>query len=385
MPRRHAFGKAELAAITELFAYYEEQGRDFGYQDHYEKVYTQDFVRWQGFDHAYADAVCTGTVAVFVALAALQLPKGSEVIVSPITDPGTITALIYNQLVPVLADALPDSYNISPASIASRITERTKALLIVHAAGQAAAMGEIMKLARDRGIRVVEDCSQAHGARHHGQLVGTFGDIAAFSTMYRKAHGTGGCGGVVYTRNQDLYNLALAHSDRGKPKWLQDFQEKDPSTFLFPALNLNQDEISCAIGIQTLGKLRDVIKARGAFVKSLAQKVSAGTRFCRVYPMTGDDSPFFLPIFLDVDQITCSKTEFAQAVEAEGIVLNPDYRYLVADWPWAHPYLSGSKECPNARSCRDRSFNILFNEEYGDREAADIAAAIAKVEQHYKK
>ncbi len=323
--------------------------------------------------------------SVFVAIAALQLPKGSEVIVSPITDPGTITAIIYNQLVPVLADSVPDSYNISPEAIERQINEKTRAILTVHAAGQSAQIAAIQKIAKANKMFLVEDCSQAHGARFDGQLTGTFGDIAAFSTMYRKAHGTGGCGGVVYSRDKERFQLALAYSDRGKPKWLPDFQEKNPATFLFPALNLNQDEISCAIGIKTLAKLNSVIRDRNTFVKRLTQYVMEGTSFCHVYPMTDQDSPFFLPIFVDVERIKCSKIEFAKAVEAEGIVLNPHYQYVVSEWPWAMQHLAGKTAVPNALSCRDRSFNILLNERYGEREAQDIVSAIAKVEKYFAK
>lgn len=386
MPQRCAFGEEELEAIKELFSYYQAQQRDFGYQGHYEELYTKKFVEYQQVKEGYADAVCTGTAAVFLAVSALQLPKGAEVIVSPITDPGTITAIIYNQLVPVIADSMKDSYNISVDAIERQITKKTGAILVVHAAGQAASsIIAIQTLAKTRGLFLVEDCSQAHGARHQGRLVGTFGDIAAFSTMYRKAHGTGGCGGVVFSQDQDRFNLALAYADRGKPKWLPGFQEKNPAQFLFPALNLNQDEISCAIGIKTLAKLDSVIQRRNEFVKTLTQYVKESSSLCRVYPMSADDSPFFLPIFVDTARLKCSKIEFANAIAAEGIELNPHYQYIVSEWPWALPYLSGSTACPNATSCRDGSFNILFNERYGLSEAKDIVSAIVKAEKHFSK
>lgn len=385
MPSRRAFAQPELASIVELFNYYDSQDRDFGYQDHFEELYTRAFAKFMGEPDGYADAVCTGSVAVFLAVAALQLPKGAEVIVSPITDPGTITAIIMNQLHPVVADSVENSYNISVESVEEKITKNTKAILVVHAAGQAAAIDKIMQLAQKHNLYVVEDCSQAHGATYRGQQVGTFGDIAAFSTMYRKAHGTGGCGGVVYSKNKNLFNMALAYADRGKPKWRADFQEKDPTTFLFPALNFNQDEISCAIGYKTLEKLPAVIESRIKFVDILSKEMKDNSSSCSVYPMTKEDSPFFVPIFVDLNKISCPKIEFANAIQAEGIVLNPHYKYLVTEWPWAKPYLSGTMSTPRAESCRDRSFNILMNENYGLQEARDIVAAVVKVESYYSR
>src|SRR6185437_11539038 len=171
----------------------------------------------------YADAVATGTASLYIAVAALDLPKGSEVLCSPITDPGSLSAIILNGLKPRLCDSTPDSYNIGVAQFRERITPDVSAALIVHSAGQAAEIDQIMPEARSRGIKVLEDCSQAHGAQIKGRAIGSFGDIAAFSTMYRKAHMTGPSGGVVYSRDLDLFRRALAHADRGKPRWRDDF------------------------------------------------------------------------------------------------------------------------------------------------------------------
>jgi len=175
--------------IAECLAYYRERGEDPGYQGPFEQRYCDDFARFQG--GGYADAVATGTVAVYVALAALGLSRGAEVICSPITDPGTLSAIILNGLVPRLADSSPSSFNMGVEEFRARITPEVKGVVIVHSLGRPAEIEAIVACAAVHGIRVVEDCSQAHGARVDGRPVGTFGDIAAFSTMYRKAHITG--------------------------------------------------------------------------------------------------------------------------------------------------------------------------------------------------
>lgn len=382
MPARLTFGDAEFHAIEELFAHYKNRKSDFGYQDTYERLYTEAFVQYQGVD-GFADAVSTGTAALFVAIAALQLPPGSHVIVSPITDPGTISAIILNQLVPVIADSSPNSYNMGLDQFEERITELTRAVVVVHAAGVAAPVDSISQVARERGIYVVEDCSQAHGAKLNGQKVGTFGDIAASSTMYRKALATGGCGGIVFTRSQELYHLARAYADRGKPFWHPDFDGKDSTTFLFPALNFNVDEISCAIGLKSINKLDETIHKRNIFLQDLNAAIKLHSKVCKPTPVSLDNSPFFHPVFVDTAQISCSKQEFAKAIQSEGIEINPHYMYVVSECPWVKPYLANDFDFPNALNSRNISFNILFNENYGRKEVEDITAAILKVEQAY--
>lgn len=381
MPPRYALGDAEESAVKEVIRFYREKGLDPGYQGPFEKRYTDAFVRMMG--GGYADSVATGTAALYVALAALELPPGSEVICSPITDPGTLSAIILNRLTPRLADSMPGNYNMGPEQFAARVTPKVKAAIIVHSIGRAADVKAIVAEAKKHGIRVLEDCSQSHGAKLRGQPIGVFGDIAAFSTMYRKAHITGAAGGVVYCRDLELFRKALAHADRGKPSWRKDFDDRDPNHFLFPALNFHTDEISCAVGEASLKRLRDTILRRLTFVAEFSGRLRDRSKLCKPYGYSPNDSPFVYPVIVDTGRIACAKREFAEAVRAEGIGLNPHYQYLVADWPWPKPYLSDGYDTPNARDIRDRSFCLYLNENYGDREAADCAAAILKVEKHY--
>lgn len=381
MPPRLAFvGEADMQVLDEFLAHYRGRQADFGYQDTYERRYTEAFVRALGVD-GFADAVSTGTTALYVALAALQLPRGSQVLVSPVTDPGTVSAVILNNLVPVLFDSASGTPNAGVAEVEDRLGPDVRAIVLVHAAGRAAEVGPIARLAKARGVLLVEDCSQAHGATFDGAQVGTFGDVAAFSTMYRKAHATGGCGGVTFARTEDWYHRLRAHADRGKPFWQPGFDDKDPTTFLHPALNFNLDELSCAIGLRSLDKLPGTIRSRVAFLDRLRDGIAAGTRTCIGTPISGADSPFYYPIRVDTTGLSCTKQEFALAVRAEGIDLNHDYRYVVSEWPWVRPYLAGSAETPNATDWRERHFNILFNEHFTGAEAEDIVTAIAKVER----
>jgi dTDP-4-amino-4,6-dideoxygalactose transaminase len=381
MPPRRAIGPDERAMIDQALDYYEKRGEDPGYQGHFEERYNHSFAEMMG--GGWADAVATGTVALFVALKALDLPAGSEILLSPITDPGSVSAIILAGHIPRLVDAAPDSYAAGPRQFEERITPSTRAAMVVHSVGRAADIAAITALCHGRGIKVIEDCSQSHGAFHQGRRIGCFGDVAAFSTMYRKASVTGASGGVVYSRDLDLYRRALAHADRGKPRWIEGFDDRDPRGFLFPALNLHTDELSCAIGIASLARLDETRQRRLAFVGAVSETLAAHSAVCHPSGWSEEDSPFVYPIFVDASRLTCSKLDFAKAVRAEGIGLNPHYNYLVADWPWAVPYLSDRFAPEAARAARDASFCLYLNENYGASEVEDVLSAILKVEKHY--
>lgn len=384
MPPRAALGAAEWDAVRALFSQAWATGVDFGYQGEAERAYTDAFVRYLGGD-GYADGVCSGTAALFVGLAALGLPEGSHVLVSCVTDPGTLNAIVLNRLVPVLVDSRPGSYNMGPDQLEDRITAKSRAVLVVHSTGQPAPIEAIADLAHSRGLVLVEDCSQAHGAHVGARKVGTFGHLAMFSTMFTKAHTTGGTGGILYTRDRDLYRRARAHADRGKAFWLESSSDRDPSTNLFPALNLNLDEISCAIGLSSLGRLDATVRARLAFLESLRGRILARSRYCRPTHVGVGDSPYFHVIDVDIRGLSVEKTAFATAIREEGIPINPHYPQLASQWPYLKPYLSDGFDCPNARDHQATSFNLLFNEHYGEQEAEDISSAIAKVEQVYSR
>ncbi|MCR9254925.1 MAG: DegT/DnrJ/EryC1/StrS family aminotransferase [Alphaproteobacteria bacterium] len=378
MPMRQALGADERKAVLAVLDHYAESGADPGYGGPFEQAYAEAFTRKMGA--GFADPVATGSAAVFICLKALDLPAGSEVIVPPICDPGTYGAVILAGLVPCLADAAPGTYNLDPAGLEKHLTGRTKALIVVHAAGLACDMTSIMIFAKAHSLQVVEDASQAHFARHDGVPVGRFGDVAAFSTMYRKAHISGGSGGITYTISETLWQALLAHSDRGKPSWREDFDDRDPTQFLGPGLNFHTDEISCAIGTASLARLDDSIRARRGYVTAVCDALSKIDGPCR--PMTGwdgDISPFILPIFVDPDRIRVTVKDFANAVRAEGIPLNPHYEYCASTWPWLRPHLAGPCATPVAERATETSFALYLNERYAAREADDTVEAIAKV------
>ncbi len=385
MPARFALGEAEIAQIQDVIAYYQEKQVDPGYGGAFEKRYTDAFVKFMG--GGYADAVATGTASLYIAVAALDLPPDSEVIVSPVTDPGNAVVDHSQPLGAARRRQRAGTFNMGPEQFVARITPKTRAVMLVHSLGRAADVAGVVKEAHARDIRVIEDCSQSHGARVKGRPIGNFGDIAAFSTMYRKAHMTGGAGGVVFTNDIDLHHRALAMADRGKPSWRPDFDDRNPNQFLFPALNFHTDEISCAIGVVLAGSAcSDTLLKRLTFLAEVTGRLNDRAKICKPFGYTPNDAPFVYPIVVDIERITCSKEHFANAVLAEGIGLNPHYRYLVSDWPWLKRYLPDDFNTPNARSTPRPVVHALSQRKLWQfAKRADCSKAIVKVEKHFNR
>lgn len=384
MPYRRLFGEDELKIVCQVFESSWGKGLDFGYQGEYEQLYTQAFCKFQ--NGGFADAVSSGTAAVFIALQALEIKKGTDIIISPVTDPGAVSPVIFNDLNIIVADSAKDSFNMSPESFEKAITSNTTCVLVTHMAGFAAEMDEIMKIAKTYDIKIIEDCSQAHGTLYKGERVGTFSDIGVFSTMFSKIHATGGCGGLVFTREKEIYDKVRSFSDRGKPFHDNFFDPKQPADFLFPAMNFNQDELSCAIGYSTLSKLEKTIEKRNQIARQVYDYIERESQALLPYeyPEYCIPSLFFIPVLVDIDKITVSKKEFAKAVQAEGIDVNPDYSFVVSQWTWLKKQLKQKVATPNAVAFKDKTFNILFNEKYGDKEINDIMTSLTKVEAAFK-
>jgi perosamine synthetase len=136
---------------------------------------------------------------------------------------------------------------------------------------------------------------------------------------------------------------------------------------------------STTIGYASLRRLPPTIVNRLSFVSDFVARLYDASNVCRAHRFMPTSSPFFYPVTVDIDAITCSKIDFAEAVRAEGIDL-----YVVCEWPYIRPYLADDFDTPNARSIRDRSFNLYRNEKYGEQESKDCVKAIVKVEKHFK-
>ena len=178
------------------------------------REFEKEFAAWCGTAHAVA--LANGTLALDVALKALGVGSGDEVVVTPRTFIASISCVVNAGAVPVFADVEADSGNISARTIAAVLSPRTKAVVCVHLAGWPCDMDPIMALAAERGLKVIEDCAQAHGARYKGRPVGSIGHVGAWSFCQDKIMTTGGEGGMVTTNDEALWRAMWSFKDHGK-------------------------------------------------------------------------------------------------------------------------------------------------------------------------
>lgn len=178
------------------------------------RQFETEFAEWA--DSKYAIAMGNGTLALDVALQALDIGAGDEVIVTPRTFIASISSVVNAGATPVFADVDEATGNITPESIAAALTAKTKAIVCVHLAGWPCDMNGIMALAEQHNLYVIEDCAQAHGARYKGRSVGSLGHIGAWSFCQDKVMTTGGEGGMVTTNDEQLWRKMWAYKDHGK-------------------------------------------------------------------------------------------------------------------------------------------------------------------------
>lgn len=176
--------------------------------------FEEEFAAWSGVKHAVS--LANGTVALDVALKALGIGAGDEVIVTPRTFLASASCIVNAGAIPVFADVDRDSQNISAETIHAVVTPRTRAVICVHLAGLPCDMDPIMALADKYGLRVIEDCAQAHGASYKGRMAGSIGHIGAWSFCQDKIMTTGGEGGMVTTNDPALWQAMWSFKDHGK-------------------------------------------------------------------------------------------------------------------------------------------------------------------------
>ena len=178
------------------------------------REFEKEFATWA--DSEYAVALGNGTLALDIALKALNVGTDDEVITTPRTFLASASSIVTAGAAPVFADVDLNSQAITAASIKAVLTPKTKAVIVVHLAGMPAEMDDIMALSKEYGFYVIEDCAQAHGAKYKGRSVGSIGHIGAWSFCQDKIMTTGGEGGMVTTNSKELWSSMWSYKDHGK-------------------------------------------------------------------------------------------------------------------------------------------------------------------------
>lgn len=397
-PMRDQIDDREVAAIMRVVEVARTGGAAFERYGGVEvDAYEAEFAAHMGCQ--YGNAVSHGTGAVHTAIGALRLDAGSEVICSPITDPGGIMPVLMQNCIPIFADADPETQNIDPASVRERITPRTKAIVCAHIAGQPCDMDALLAIAQEHNLWLVEDCAQAHDAEYKGKKAGSIGHMGCYSLMSGKHSTAGGQGGMVVTNDENLYWQAKRFADRGKP-----FNSDAPGN-MFVGINYRMTELGAAIGRVQLEKLPEIVRVRRRCAEVigevLAEHGCEGVQTGKV--IEGARSAYwFLFLRWHPERMTVDKARFCEAVAAEGVGVYPNYGALAwknpyimdrkaygdTTCPWCCPLWGGAVDyencCPNAEQADFNLMRTTVHESYSEEDARDIALAIAKVEAAYR-
>jgi perosamine synthetase len=343
-------------------------------------AFEEAFAEWHRVKHCVATS--SGTTAIHAALAALDIGPGDEAIVPAHTFIASATPVLHQRATPVFADIDERTYCISPESVADRITERTKAIIAVHLNGHPADMDALLALAEPRGIAVIEDAAQAHGAAVGGtskdqgaRIVGTIGRVGCFSFWEDKIITTGGEGGCVITDDDALAERLrrIRHHGEGP---MGEGQER-AYYHLDLGYNYRMTSMQAATGLVQLGRLEEYMEARRRNAAFLSERfgeidgieppfVAEGMvhsyykYICRLRPETG----------IDIG-------EFVRAVAAEGIPISRRYPTPLPRQPVFQGMTAG--DCPVAERLAGELFTLLVHPTVETGDLDDVVEAIGKV------
>jgi len=346
--------------------------------------FEKEFAAFIGCSHAIA--LANGTVALELALYALGVGHGDEVIVTPRTFIASASCCVMRGAIPVLADVDPVSQNFTAETIRPHISVRTKAIICVHLAGWPCDMDPIIELAREHGIKVIEDCAQAHGATYKGSRVGSLGDVAAFSFCQDKIMTTGGEGGMLTTSDKHLWRKAWEFKDHGKSHDAV-FNRQHPPGFRWLhesfGTNWRLTEMQSAIGRLQLRKLPAWMAARQRNAAILTEGFSRIAAL-RVTPAPPEIShamykyyAFIRPELLAPDW---DRIRVIDALCAEGInCYFGSCGKIYQEKAFVDAGLGPGERMPVARQLGETSLMFQVHPTLGDEDMQDTVRAVEKV------
>ena len=260
------FSEEEILSVSDVLA----SGKVNYWTGSKGKQFESAFAEYLGCKHALA--VSNGTVSLELALKALQIGQGDEVIVPSRTFIATASSVVACQATPIIADVDYDTQNITVETIKAVVTSQTKAVIVVHLAGLSCDMDPIMQFARAKNIKVIEDCAQAHGAKYKDRYVGTIGDMGSYSFCQDKIMTTGGEGGLLVTNHSDLWQNAWSYRDHGK-SYEETMRADHPPGFRWLhhsfGSNFRMTEMQSTIGLIQLKRLKSWVEKRRANASQL--------------------------------------------------------------------------------------------------------------------
>jgi dTDP-4-amino-4,6-dideoxygalactose transaminase len=352
------------------------------------RSFEEGLAKFVGVKYAYATT--SGTTALHLALKALGVGPGDEVITTPFTFAASATAILHANAVPIFADIDRETLNLDPASVESKITDRTKAVVVVHLAGYPAEMDAFMKLADRYGLYIVEDVAQALGAEYRGRRAGSMGHISAFS-FYATKHITGGEGGAVATD-------VAAYAERAR--LIRAHGETDKYFYELLGYNYRLTELQGLLLHHELRRFEELQRAREEYVRALLDglaRLEGEGLLSVVKPKSYVKHGWHLvQILLSLERLSRPRDFVVDALRSEGIgnvsVAYPIPLYRTPLFqrmeghgrgcPWSCPFYGRKiayERLPNAEWAAERVVSLLVLPNLTPEDAADTAKAFEKV------
>jgi dTDP-4-amino-4,6-dideoxygalactose transaminase len=327
------------------------------------KAFEAEFAAYCGAKHGIG--VANGTEALFLALKALGIGEGDEVIVQANTFIATAAAVSHTGATPVFVDCDPQSYCIDPAKVSSAITPKTKAIMPVHLFGHPADMDTILSIARSNGLKVIEDCAQAHGTHHKGKQVGALGDAAGFSFYPSKTLGAYGDAGMVLTNSDEIADKVKLLRDNGRTTWYE---------HAIIGYNSRLDGMQAAILRVKLRRLEMWVEARRAHAKQYQQLLGDVAGIELPTEKAGARHSYYVYVVRVKD-----RESFMAALKEKGVGSGVHYPVPLHLQP-AYASLGGKEgDHPVAESYAKRIVSIPMFPELTEEQVAEAAQAIKEV------
>ncbi|MGQ9808418.1 MAG: DegT/DnrJ/EryC1/StrS family aminotransferase [Armatimonadota bacterium] len=309
------FGEEERRAVLDVL----ESGQWGGVEQRVVPRFEEQFAAFQQCE--YAVSVTNGTAALEIAIRALGISFGDEVILPPYTFIASATAVVLNNAIPVFADIHPDTFCLDPEKIEAAITPQTKAIMAVHIGGMPCDMDAILQVAERHGLFVIEDCAQAHGAEWAGQRVGSIGHVGAFSFQSSK-NMTAGEGGMIVTNERDIFEKCWSIHNVGRIPGGRWYEHRNIGS------NYRMTEWQAAVLLAQLPRVPAQMKRREENAAYLAEKlnqVPGVSCQARLKPVTSHAWHLFI---FKVDPKAFGdlpKSRIVEAIAAEGIPVSGGY------------------------------------------------------------
>jgi len=333
---------------------------------------------WAGVPHAVACS--SGTAALHMALLALGVQPGDEVLVPSHTFISTSLAVMHAGAVPVFCD-VSDDQTMNPRWIEQQASERARALIAVHLYGVVCDMDRILQAARRRGLAVIEDCAQCAGGEYRGRKAGLLGDAGCFSFSQGKHVSTGGEGGMVVTALPEVASACRSLRDYGR-----EHEGSGPAAHVRVGFNYRLTEMQSVIGLNELARLDSWNLLRRLGFARIYDHAFSQLYGVRCIPLNTSDrrnAYWKYPLQLDLEKLACDPQEIREALVAEGI---PD---AGSCWPESYdePLFAGreSVRCPNAEALRRRTLVLALPPTWEKSHVEICVAAVRKVLHAYRR